>query len=146
MTRQWRYRIWAALLLMVAVFAGCAGEKGQTYEVRGIYIGPDFQGEAIKVDHEAIPGYMDAMEMSFKLRDRDMLTPIKPGDKIRFTLLVSDGSSTVQDIEKLPDDTPLKLSNLGQATPDTIRSDTSGADLNPADTTGADSTTGHAGH
>ena len=38
------------------------------------------------VAHEDIPGFMDAMTMSFEVNKPSLLHKLKPGDHIRFTL------------------------------------------------------------
>ncbi len=40
----------------------------------------------IVVAHEDIPGFMDAMTMSFEVNKPSLLHTLKPGDHIRFTL------------------------------------------------------------
>jgi protein SCO1/2 len=45
-------------------------------------------GEVI-LDHEAIPGFMDAMIMPYKLRDASIVSELHPGDMITADLLVS---------------------------------------------------------
>jgi len=38
------------------------------------------------VDHEAIPGFMAAMEMSYQVTPPSLLDGLKSGDKIAFTI------------------------------------------------------------
>ena len=38
------------------------------------------------IAHEDIPGFMDAMTMSFEVNKPSLLHRFKPGDRIRFTL------------------------------------------------------------
>jgi len=40
----------------------------------------------VVVAHEDIPGFMDAMTMSFEVNKPSLLHKLKPGDHIRFTL------------------------------------------------------------
>jgi len=44
------------------------------------------------VNHEAIPGFMEAMTMPYKLKDANILTELHPGDVITADVLVSQGS------------------------------------------------------
>jgi protein SCO1/2 len=46
--------------------------------------------ETIEINHEAIPGLMEAMVMPFTLRDRDALQAAAQGDGIQATLVVTD--------------------------------------------------------
>ena len=38
------------------------------------------------VDHEEIPDFMAAMEMSYLVNPTSLLQTINPGDKVRFTI------------------------------------------------------------
>lgn len=44
------------------------------------------------VEHEAIPGYMEAMAMKFPLKDKRLFDRLKIGDRITATLVVSQTS------------------------------------------------------
>ena len=58
----------------------------KSFPVRGRVVavhGPD-----VTLDHEAIPGFMDAMTMSYKLKDPAIVSELHPGDRITATLLV----------------------------------------------------------
>lgn len=44
------------------------------------------------MNHEAIPGFMEAMTMPYKLKDANILTELHPGDVITADVLVSQGS------------------------------------------------------
>lgn len=103
-----------ALSLMMLLLA-CSGsqpasEPEQVYQVRGIFLGMRFEGRAIRVHHEEIPGYMEAMRMDFKLKEGEQTQTLEPGDIIEFRyVLTKDGDAYVEGIEKLPAETPLNL-------------------------------------
>jgi Cu/Ag efflux protein CusF len=40
----------------------------------------------IVVDHAEIKGFMDAMTMGYRIDPPSLLTTVKPGDRIRFTI------------------------------------------------------------
>jgi len=40
----------------------------------------------IVVDHKAIPGFMDAMTMGYRIEPPSLLEGVKAGDSIRFTI------------------------------------------------------------
>jgi protein SCO1/2 len=44
---------------------------------------------SVLLDHEAIPGFMGAMTMTYKLKDPSIVSELHPGDRITGTLLVS---------------------------------------------------------
>lgn len=46
----------------------------------------------VTLDHEAIPGFMDAMTMPYKLKDPSILSELHPGDVLTADVLVSHGA------------------------------------------------------
>ncbi|MEL6616178.1 MAG: copper-binding protein [Bacteroidota bacterium] len=92
---------------------GCAEEQApdieQSWEVRGVYNGPRFDGDAASVEHEAIPGLMDAMTMDFRLSRPDEIEGLETGDKVAFRLDLVDGLIQATDFAVLPDSTTLDL-------------------------------------
>lgn len=80
----------AVFVCLVAV--SCAGPKGKEtrYELKGRVTSVDRAKGQVEVDHEAIPGFMEAMRMPFPLPDRDALQAVAAGDRIQATLVVTD--------------------------------------------------------
>ena len=74
------------MIVLAIGLSGCASEpvKEDRYQVRGVFLGQRFEGAAMRVRHEAIPGFMDAMSMDFKLADSSELANLSPGDKVAF--------------------------------------------------------------
>lgn len=58
----------------------------RSYAVRGRVVA--IHGPDVVLDHEAIPGFMDAMTMSYKLKDPSIVSELHPGDRITANLLV----------------------------------------------------------
>ena len=58
----------------------------RSYPLRGRVVA--IHGPDVILDHEAIPGFMDAMTMSYKLKDPSIASEIHPGDRITANLLV----------------------------------------------------------
>jgi protein SCO1/2 len=92
-------RLLACLLLSVVVLAGChSGQKSATqsassesfkvYKLRGKVVSTDAAKGEVTLDHEAIPGFMDAMTMPYKLKDAGILGELHPGDVITADVLV----------------------------------------------------------
>ena len=108
----WQRR-WNALLLffLAAGCFGCASEPVQEerYQVRGVFLGQRFEGAAMRVRHEEIPDFMEAMAMDFKLADPSEMEGLNAGDKIAFVYVVSAEDSYAAEIKILPPDTPLNL-------------------------------------
>ncbi|MEM8601002.1 MAG: hypothetical protein AAGF99_13875, partial [Bacteroidota bacterium] len=66
-----------ALVLVALALAACRSDvstddpatSAESYTVHGLYEGTRFEGAAVSVTHEAIPGVMDAMRMTLVLDD-----------------------------------------------------------------------------
>jgi protein SCO1/2 len=93
-------RFLACSLLAVAVLAGChSGQKNgaagsaaqnfKVYKLRGKVVSTDSAKGEVTLNHEAIPGFMEAMTMPYKLKDASILTELHPGDVITADVLVS---------------------------------------------------------
>jgi len=82
----------------VAVVSGCrSGDRSaeslpqnfKVYKLRGKVVSTDAAKGEATLNHEAIPGFMDAMTMPYKLKDASILGELHPGDVITADLLVS---------------------------------------------------------
>jgi protein SCO1/2 len=92
-------RATACLLLFPVLVIGCkrvsdqaptqqASGELKTFPIRGKVVSVDAQKGSIVLDHEAVPGFMDAMTMSYKLKDPNVISELHPGDRITAKLLV----------------------------------------------------------
>lgn len=68
-----------------------AGSTKQ-YPVRGTVVRVDSPDGHITLQHEAIPGLMEAMTMQYPVTDRSALSELHPGDKIVATILADPSS------------------------------------------------------
>lgn len=73
---------------------GCHGgsspassRASKQYAIRGTVVRVDTNDGQVLLQHEAIPGLMEAMTMSYPVTDRAALSEMHPGDKIMATLL-----------------------------------------------------------
>lgn len=68
--------------------SGTAVQSGtaKTFPLRGKVIGTD--ATHVTLAHEAIPGFMEAMTMPYKLKDPSVVSELHPGDTITATLHV----------------------------------------------------------
>jgi protein SCO1/2 len=93
-------RLLASSVLALLVLAGChSGQKPpsqpdssqnfKAYHLRGKVVSTDAAKGEVTLNHEAIPGFMDAMTMPYKLKDASILGELHPGDVITADLLVS---------------------------------------------------------
>ena len=93
-------RLIACSLLGVALLAGChssppsasaesAANNFKVYKLRGKVVRTDAVTGEVTLNHDAIPGFMDAMTMPYKLKDPSILSELHPGDVLTADLLVS---------------------------------------------------------
>lgn len=99
------YRLLLIPILLGLLGAGCEGEQSsasvQTYIGIGVVKAiPDSRAH-VNVDHEAIDGFMDAMQMFFPVLDSSVLSGIEVSDSIQFDLVVEKGNYAISSIEVL---------------------------------------------
>jgi protein SCO1/2 len=61
----------------------------KVYKLRGKVVSADAAKGEVTLNHEAIPGFMEAMTMPYKLKDASILGELHPGDIITADVLVS---------------------------------------------------------
>lgn len=89
-----------ALLLppMIACRALPAAAAPRVYETRGTIksFGPDRR--YANIHHDTIPGYMEAMTMSFEAGSPGQLAPFREGQRVEFSFSDEDGRRVIQSI------------------------------------------------
>jgi len=68
---------------------GSAATNVKVYKLRGKVVSTNPATGEVTLNHEAIPGFMDAMTMPYKLKDPSILSELHPGDTITADVLVS---------------------------------------------------------
>lgn len=101
-----RTKIFIIGALLCACITACS-QKGATnqslvatYHGTGVVESVDREKGRVKINHENIKGYMDAMTMNFKLKDAKLSDGLNVGDKIDFTLEDVAGIVRVTEIKK----------------------------------------------
>lgn len=61
------------------------------YHLRGTIMGLEQNKGRVVLNHEAVPGFMEAMTMPYRLEDLSVMSELHPGDRITATLLVDEG-------------------------------------------------------
>ena len=88
------------LLLGCAALAGCGaggGEsRGRRYELKGKIVSFSKAQRQVIIEHEAVPGLMEAMTMPFTLRDDHAFDAMAAGDQIQATLVVDGERSWIE--------------------------------------------------
>lgn len=95
------------LLCLPFLLAGCrhgephsdqAATPAKEYSVRGKVVSTDASEGEVMLASDAIPGYMDAMTMPYKLRNPGILGELHPGDSITAQLTVTESESWLDQI------------------------------------------------
>lgn len=80
------------LILPALLLSACA----RRYRVEGLVLDVNHGDKTMIVSHRAIPGYMDAMAMPFRVRAASELNSVKRGDQVEFQLVVKRRSSLAE--------------------------------------------------
>ena len=93
-TRVWLKRTAAGWLVPLVFLGGCrtktdaaAGQGPERHFVRGQVVAVDAALQSVLLAHEAIPGFMPAMTMEYKVADPAVLGELHTGDRIGADLL-----------------------------------------------------------
>jgi protein SCO1/2 len=96
-----------------------------TYQMKGVVVSSDATKGVVEIDSEAIPGFMGAMIMPYKLAQPGVASELHPGDRITARLRVAESGSVIDQIDVTaqarPDYKPSKTYNVptnGEAVPD----------------------------
>ena len=76
-----------ALLVLLGMLNWTHVWAAEEHPARGIVVQATAPRHSLVVSCDAIPGYMDAMEMSLSVRDSKALAPLKPGMAVSFTIV-----------------------------------------------------------
>ena len=80
------------VLGFTALLVAChSREKTETrrYQLRGVIVSVDKENHQATISHHRIPGYMEAMTMSYVIKDEVALQQLAPGDSIEADVVVS---------------------------------------------------------
>ena len=88
---------WTLALLLILLFS-VRSEAEQRYQASGLVLSVDRVHKSMVVSCREIPGFMDAMVMSFPVSDAKALEPLTRGAVIEFTLVVDKESSHAENV------------------------------------------------
>ncbi|HEV2801395.1 MAG TPA: SCO family protein [Pyrinomonadaceae bacterium] len=95
-TGKSRRALLLALLAAAAcvALAGCSSTPDESnarrYELRGKIVSFNKAQQQVVIQHEEVPGFMEAMTMPFTLREDSAYDVMRAGDRIQATLVVDD--------------------------------------------------------
>jgi protein SCO1/2 len=125
--------IFCACILAATMFvsAGCnskPAESGPRFSLHGKIVLVDLKNRSVDVDHDAIPGFMDAMTMPYPVPDAKVLATLAVGDEITADVVVTEGVPHLENVVVVkkapqPKPDPASSSNFhvpqpGDAVPD----------------------------
>jgi protein SCO1/2 len=86
------------VLLTLLGFWAAAAWCAKSYSVTGLVLKVDKSHHKLMVSCQSVPGYMDAMAMSYSVRDSKELEGLAPGMMVEFTLVVEKESARAERI------------------------------------------------
>ena len=101
----------AVLALIVVLLLASCGDRGKKekplsvpgeklYTLKGVIVSRDASDNAVRVNHEAIPGYMEAMTMDYSVRGADVKALPPDNSHIQAKLHVAGDAYWVTDVRK----------------------------------------------
>jgi protein SCO1/2 len=102
----------AVLLLVVAALTACGAEESKAkplsvageklYPLKGKILSRDAADGTLRVDHEAIPGFMEAMTMDYSVRGANVEGLPPDGTRVEAKLHVANDGYWLTDVKKVP--------------------------------------------
>jgi protein SCO1/2 len=92
---------WLAGLGLLFVLAACKTQPPlpqQRFDLRGKVVAVNKSEGTVTLAHEAIPGYMAAMTMDYRIKDQWVFGVLKPGQTVTATLVVANDRAWLEGI------------------------------------------------
>lgn len=92
------------LLPIILLLVGCTSDSepsdtSQTFEAVGVIKTITPTKKFVNIDHEDIPGFMDAMTMFFPIPDTSILQNVAVNDSVLFTIQIVEGNAGISAIK-----------------------------------------------
>ena len=87
-----------------------ASTNQQIYLVKGVIEQVMAERKKVRIAHEEIPDYMEAMTMEFDVKDGRDLTRFKAGDVVRFRMIVTADDGWIDNLVKIDEGSPSSAS------------------------------------
>jgi protein SCO1/2 len=88
-------------LTVLTIGMACREPAGTRYAITGQVVAVLADRGEVVIRHDAIPGFMPAMTMPFKVEEQGLLRGRSPGDLVRGILVVRETSAYLADLEKV---------------------------------------------
>jgi len=99
------YALVLGVLATALIIAGCQGTASKRpaekeYPIKGKVIAVNPEKPSVKLEHEDIPGLMEAMTMEFAVQNAKLLDGLKPGDQVHGRLKIESGKFLITELKK----------------------------------------------
>ena len=88
---------------LILLFVSCRDKTATpngVYNIKGTVVALDITKKTVELDHEEIPGVMEAMDMAYAVADAKLLAGLKPGDTVLGKLKAESGNYTITSLAK----------------------------------------------
>jgi len=101
----------AVLFAVVVMVVACGGEEKprplsepgeKLYGIRGVIVSRNSGDNSLRLNHEAVAGFMAAMTMDFSVRGADVQSLPADGKRIEAKLHVTDRAFWITDVKQVP--------------------------------------------
>ncbi len=95
------------LLVAFLGFGVVSCDHERVFQVKGVVREVLPKDKQVKIEHEKIPNYMEAMTMTFDVRDAKELAGLQAGDEVSFRMVVKNKDGWIDQIKKTGAETPV---------------------------------------
>ena len=94
--------LWAVLVVScTSEKRSSISEEGTTYQVKGVIKEIAADRMQARIEHETIPGYMEAMTMMFDVKDSNELASLQANDQVSFRMIVTEDDGWIDQVKKI---------------------------------------------
>ena len=105
-----RAAVCLVILFLLSLMGACAKEKPRPlsepgeklHTIRGAIVSRDTGDNSLRLNHEAVAGFMAAMTMDFPVRGADVKALPADGSRIEAKLHVTDRAYWITDVKQMP--------------------------------------------
>ena len=88
------------VLVLLVLGVSCSSQKRTTYQVKGVIKEITADRKQAQIEHENIPGYMNAMTMMFDVKNPKELQGLQPNDQVSFRMIVTENEGWIDQVKK----------------------------------------------
>jgi len=122
----WLFTFVSLVTFVFTLVSGCSSHPAtKHYALHGKILSVDQLGHELIIDHDAIPGFMEAMTMPYPVTDNAMLNKVGPGDEIKADLQVQGEQIAIDKLDlvkkaapgSIPVPKPMHIPRVGEQVP-----------------------------